>query len=151
MTTTKYHFKKLDADPDQFFDILPQDWQDEIVPHWDNYKNTATIYIIESEGHVIAGGILFSTCSPDISYYKKEAQSWFDKGYLYIGYLWVAEDMRNMNLGSFWLNQLKKELPEQHFWLLIEEERLHNFYLKNDFRLIETLKNDVHSEWLYAF
>ena len=144
-------FSKLKSNPNQFFDILPEDWQDEIVPFWDDYKNTASIYVIKEDSHVIAGGILFSTCSPDITYFKKEAQTWFENGFLYIGFLWVSEDKRNNNLGSFWLDELKKQLPNQKLWLLIEEERLHSFYLKNDFNLDKTIKNNDHLEWLYTF
>jgi hypothetical protein len=146
-----FQFSKLKSNPNQFFDILPEDWQDEIVPFWDDYKNTASIYVIKEDSHVIAGGILFSTCSPDITYFKKEAQTWFENGFLYIGFLWVAEDNRNNNLGSFWLDELKRQLPNQKLWLLIEEERLHSFYLKNDFKLDKTIKNNDHLEWLYTF
>ena len=106
-----FQFEKLKSNPNQFFDILPGDWQDEIVPFWDDYINTASIYVIKEDSHVIAGGILFSTCSPDILYFKKEAQTWFKNGFLYIGFLWVAEDKRNNNLGSFWLDELKRQLP----------------------------------------
>ena len=146
-----FQFEKLKSNPNQFFDILPEDWQDEIIPFWDDYKNTASIYVIKEDSHVIAGGILFSTCSPDILYFKKEAQTWFKNGFLYIGFLWVAEDKRNNNLGSFWLDELKRQLPNQKLWLLIEEERLHSFYLKNDFKLDKTIKNNDHLEWLYTF
>lgn len=144
-------FKKIKSNPNQFFDILPKDWQDDIVPFWEDYKDNASIYIIKENSQVEAGGIIFSTPSPDILYYKKEAQKWFDNKYLYIGFLWVNKNKRNNNLGSFWISELKKQLPNQKFWLLIEEERLHSFYLKNDFKLIKIFKKDDHSEWLYAY
>lgn len=143
-------FKHLEEDH-QFFNILPQDWQDEIVPHWSRYKESSDIYILIENDEIIGGGIIFSTCPPDIDYYRDEAQQWFNDGYLYLGFIWIAENKRNMNLGSFWLDELKKQNLNQSYWLLIEEEHLHRFYQKNDFTLIKTIVNDHNPEWLYAF
>src|SRR5690606_23541976 len=134
-----------------FFDILPQDWQDEIVPHWNRYKEFSDIYVLIENDEIIGGGITFSTCPPDIDYYRNESQQWFEEGYLYLGFIWIAEEKRNMNLGSLWLDELKKHYPNQSYWLLIEEEHLHRFYQKNDFVLMKTIVHDHNPEWLYAF
>jgi hypothetical protein len=144
-------FKLLETNPKIFFDILPQDWQDEIVPFWNQYEDSSRIYVLKEDGQIIGGGIVFSTCPPDVLYYKKEAQNWFQNGYLYVGFIWIAENRRNKNLGSFWLDGLKKIYPEQKFWLLTEEEHLHRFYQKNEFVLIETILNNGITEWLYTF
>lgn len=146
-----FQFNQLQTDSSKFFDILPKDWQDEIVPFWTHYEDSSNIFVIEENDSIIGGGIIFSTTPPDVIYYKEEAQLWFENGYLYIGFLWVAEDKRNNNLGSFWLDELKKRHPDQKFWLLIEDERLHRFYQRNGFKLIKTIINDEHSEWLYSF
>ncbi|MGJ8592982.1 MAG: GNAT family N-acetyltransferase [Aquaticitalea sp.] len=144
-------FQKLVSNPFDFFELLPQDWQDGIVPHWKNYKDDSIIYVIVENGEIIGGGIVFSTCPPDIRYYEKEAQQLFDNGYLYLGYIWIAEHKRNLNLGSFWLNELKKTNPGQNYWLLIEEEHLHRFYQKNDFNMERMITNLDHLEWLYIY
>ena len=146
-----YMFKQLKDHHHLFFDMLPQDWQVEIVPHWAQYKDLASIYVIEEQEQIIGGGIVFATCPPDILYYQKEAQNWFDNDYLYLGFIWISEDKRNNNLGSFWLEELKSAQPKQGYWLLIEEEHLHRFYQKNKFVLSKTIIQNNQMEWLYSY
>ncbi|MCK7590984.1 GNAT family N-acetyltransferase [Subsaxibacter sp. CAU 1640] len=138
-------------DSKQFFDILPKDWQDEIVPFWDNYRVDSKIYVIKEDEQIIGGGVVFSTCPPDVDYYKKEAQQWFDKNFHYLGFIWIDKNKRNRNLGSYWLYELKKAYPNQKYWLLIEEEHLHRFYQKNGFVLDKMIVNNGTPEWLYTF
>lgn len=142
-------FKQLTSDPHQFFDLLPTEWQQEIVPFWDDYEALAKIYSIEEAGAIIGGGIVFYACPPNFTYFEDEANYWFSKGYLYLGFIWIAEDKRSKNLGSFWLNQLKLAESHQKYFLLTEENRLHRFYVKNGFTRIKSLKNEDHFEWLY--
>ncbi len=144
-------FKWLQDSANLFFDILPKDWQDEIVPFWTRYEASANIYIIKENNRIIGGGIVFATTPPDVIYFQEEAREWFDNEYLYIGFLWIAEDRRDNNLGSYWLDELKKKHPNQKYWLLIEEERLHRFYQRNGFLLNKTIIRDQHTEWLYSF
>ncbi len=144
-------FKALNDHHHSFFDMLPMDWQQEIVPFWDDYEDSSTIYVIEQNKQIIGGGIVFTTCPPDIDYYKTEAKEWFDNGYNYLGFIWIAENKRNMNLGSFWLEELKKSNPNQSYWLLIEEDHLHRFYQKNGFVLNKTIVHNHSPEWLYSF
>ncbi|MEZ4792847.1 MAG: GNAT family N-acetyltransferase [Gelidibacter sp.] len=146
-----FSFKHLQNNTNLFFQILPEGWQDEIVPFWDAYKDSSEVYVILEKDQVIGGGIVFSTSPPDLSYYKKEAMQWFCNHYLYIGFLWIAEDKRNKNLGSFWLDELKRTNPEQKYWLLIEDERLHRFYQRNGFVLNKTICHGQNPEWLYVF
>ena len=53
-------FEKLKGNPNQFFDILPQEWKNIIIPNWVFYKKTATIYVIKENNEIICGGIVFS-------------------------------------------------------------------------------------------
>lgn len=142
-------FKQLTSQPQQFFDLLPTEWQQEIVPFWGDYEALAKIYSIEEAGEIIGGGIVFYACPPNFTYFEDEANYWFGKGYLYLGFIWIAEDKRSKNLGSFWLNQLKLAESHQKYFLLTEENRLHRFYVKNGFTRIKSLKNEDHFEWLY--
>lgn len=144
-----FTFRELKNNPQHFFEILPQDWQDEIVPFWDNIKNEAKIYIIEEETTIIGGGMVFYKSPPNFDYFETEATYWFNKGYLYLGFIWIDEQRRNNNLGSFWLNQLKSQNPQQKFFLLTEEDYLQHFYEKNSFTQIKSVNNGDLLEWLY--
>ena len=70
-----------------FFKILPKDWQEGIVPFWENYKETTKGYLLIDKNEIIAGGLVFSTCPPDMLYHKDEAEKWIKKGYLYVGFI----------------------------------------------------------------
>jgi diamine N-acetyltransferase len=59
--------------------------------------------------------------------------------------------MRGQNLGSQWLEAIKKQLPNQKFWLLIEDEHLHHFYIKNGFERIQNFQNGDVTEGLYVY
>lgn len=143
-------FKDSTARPEQFFSILPPDWQAAIRPFWPGYEDTARIYTLESEGEVAGGGIVFSAVSPDTMFYRDEAQRWFDEGYLYIGFLWVAEQHRGRQLGSMWLQELFRLFPGQGFWLAIEDYPLLPFYERNGFRLAKEVKGEWGPEWVLA-
>lgn len=144
-------FKEHLADPQLFFKLLPKSWQKAIVPYWETYTGKAVIYVLEEHGTVVAGGVLFKDLFKDVKAFQEEAKHWFDKGYFYIGYIWVVKSKRGQNLGSKWLIGLLKEHPNQKFWLTIEEENLKNFYLKNGFRLIKKLQKGSTTEWLLVY
>lgn len=149
------YYKSMDfnetKDYDTFLNILPPDWQESIMPFWEAYKDSTKCYVIFEHDKPIAGGLVFSKCSPDILYVKEEADEWFDKGYLYLGYIYVLENKRGQNLGSLWLLNLKKANPNQKYWLTIEDSVLHEFYAKNGFVKIKTIYNDLYEEIVYAF
>jgi GNAT superfamily N-acetyltransferase len=135
-----------------FFKILPQDWQEIISKIWDKVKETATIYAIVDEGSIIAGGIVFFKNIPEMTKFELErGQHYFDIGYGYIGFLWVAEDRRNEQLGSKWLSLLKKQEVKQGFWLTIEEAGLKKFYEKNSFQTIAESEDKENIEWLCVY
>ncbi len=147
----EHRFIESTNSPDLFFNALPEDWQEGIVPFWQDYKHTAKIYVLESAGEVLGGGIVFSTVSPDTqpSYYE-EAQRWFDQGYLYIGFLWFSEQHRGKQLGSKWLHHLYDLLPDQNFWLAIDDFKLSAFYQRNGFQLIHKLELEESNEWILS-
>ncbi len=136
-----------------FFQILPQDWQEAILPFWNEYKTSTRCYVLTDENqNIIAGGLVFTQCPPDMVYAEEEANKWLNKGYEYLGFIYVIEERRKQNLGSIWLTQLKQMNPKQKYWLVIEEEKLDAFYVKNGFKYKKTLNlNDDNQEMLYSF
>lgn len=144
-------FKKLQNNHYLFLEMLPNDWQDELQPFWADIKDYSELYVLKENETIIGGGIVFTKAPPDILYFKEEAQEWFDSGFLYLGFIWISENKRNMNLGSLWLEELKKTDPTQKYWLLIEDDNLHRFYDRNGFILTKTIYTQDHPEWLYSF
>lgn len=76
--------KNITKNPAQFFNILPKDWQESIIPHWNALKETSRVYILEHEMEICAGGIIFSSIIPEMEGYEEEAEYWFSKNYLYM-------------------------------------------------------------------
>ncbi|MGE0560742.1 MAG: GNAT family N-acetyltransferase [Flavobacteriales bacterium] len=144
-----FQFKK--SNEQTFFKLLPEEWKESIVPFWEYYRDSSVIYALYQENQLIAGGIIFNKCSPDMMYNEIEAKKWFNKGYLYLGFIWVVEEFRDNKIGSKWLQSLKDKFPTQKFWLTIDEENLALFYIKNGFKLITTLKNEHDTEWLLTY
>src|SRR5690606_40674122 len=89
MSAQKLH--KLKASHERFFELLPDDWKEVIVPFWKDYKKSAAMYVFEKDSEIIAGGIVFSTCPPDLLTYKNELKHWFFDGYFYLGFIFVKE------------------------------------------------------------
>ena len=144
-------FTNATESPEQFFNMLPEDWQVLIVPYWESYKDVAKIYVLKENEEVVAGGLVFSKSLPDMSDFERAQQHFFKEGYLYIGFIWVPLDKRNKNLASQWLTLLKNLDPTQKYWLTIEEEWLKHFYEKNGFVLIEESDDAADKEWLYVY
>ncbi len=139
------------SEAEVFFEILPQDWQDTIVPYWGDYGHNAIIYVLRIDGEICAGGIVFLVLPPEMGDFWEEAQYWFQKGYHYIGFVWVPEHRRNLNYGSIWLSELKKLDPSQKYWLTTEEKPLKRFYDTNGFRYIKTLVHGDIEEDLFIY
>ena len=135
----------------QFFDMLPLDWIGDIKPFWESYKHTTTCYMLYENNEPIAGGLVFANCPPDMLYVKNEAAYWFERGYLYLGFIFVLENRRGQNLGSLWLSKLKDLNPNQNYWLTVEDKSLEAFYTKNGFERIKTLNNNGQQEILFNF
>jgi GNAT superfamily N-acetyltransferase len=143
-----HQFVDLTHSHQRFFEILPSDWSAEIAPFWDAYATNTRIFGVLENDLVVAGAIVFSTVSPDTQGYAKEAQSWFDKGYLYIAFLFVSSDYRGKGLGSFWVEELRKAMPAQSFWLAIDDPELTNFYEPLGFNIQQEVLNDGTPEWI---
>lgn len=143
-----YIFSDLSDSAELFFAMLPADWQAGIVPFWQDYQSSARVYTLRKDHRLAGGGLVFSKPSPDTLTYKNEAQNWFDKGYLYIGFLWIDQQFRNRQLGSYWLQQVFRQNPGQKFWLAIEDESLASFYSKNGFYLKKTIHLADSCEWI---
>ena len=134
-----------------FFNMLPVDWQESIVPHWKNLKKNATIYLLEDKDEICAGGIVFSTNIPEMEGYSDEADYWYFKNYLYIGYVWVPISKRNKNYGTLWFNNLIALDKNQHYWLTIEDKKLRYFYEKIGFTYVKTLLCKDIKEELFVY
>ena len=142
---------QLCKEPNEFLKILPLDWQEFLEPFWDEIKPYTACYVMVDAGEILAGGLVFSKCPPDMLYAKSEANEWLELGYKYLGFIFVKESFRNRNLGSLWLKNLKATFPEQNFWLTIEDFKLDSFYTKNDFKLVKKLNNEGEEEGLYVY
>jgi GNAT superfamily N-acetyltransferase len=136
---------------DSYFHILPLDWQETIVPFWKDLKTSTKAYVLLDDNQIIAGGLVFSQCPPDMLYARDEAEAWLNKGYLYVGFIYVIEEKRHQNLGSIWLDNLKKMFPKQKYWLTIEDLKLDTFYTKNGFKKVKSLNNHGIEEVLYTY
>jgi GNAT superfamily N-acetyltransferase len=146
--STKIRFFECTETPENFFRILPDDWQESIVPCWPEYNDSTQIFVLEDKGEIVGGGLVFSKVSPDTLYYKEEAQRWFDSGYLYLAYIWVAEKHRGRKLGSVWLQNIHQHFTKQKFWLAIEDYNLVNFYALNGYRLVKEIQGEENPEWI---
>ncbi|MDP3360451.1 MAG: hypothetical protein Q8S41_14000 [Lutibacter sp.] len=144
-------FSNATNNPEQFFNILPNDWQYLIVPYWESYKDVAKIYVLKENEEVVAGGLVFSKSLPDMSDFERSLQYLFKEGYLYIGFIWVPLEKRNRNFASQWLTLLKNQDPNQKYWLTIEEEWLKHFYEKNGFKLMKESDGADNKEWLFTW
>jgi len=144
-------FKENTSCAAEFFAILPNDWHDDIASVWDDYKSSAKIYVLEENNNIVGGGIVFSTLSPDLRAVPEIAQKYYQKGMLYLAFIWINETHREKGLGSFWLTQLLKQQPTQGFWLTIEDLKLKGFYENVGFKLGKSYMNEGIEEWVMEF
>ncbi len=144
-------FKDITDRAFAFFDILPTDWQDAIVPIWDTYREHARVYILEEENQICAGGVIFFGIPPDMDAFREESGYWAAQGYHYIGFVWVPENKRKKKYGSAWLRSLIEHNPEQGYWLTTEEAALTEFYTRNQFRYVRTLRHRQLEEQLLVY
>lgn len=144
-------FKDITDEAFAFFDTLPPDWQEAIVPVWDQYMEHSRVYILEEAGQICAGGIVFYGMPPEMDHFREEATRWVAKGYHYIGFVWVPENQRKKKYGSAWLLSLIQRNPEQGYWLTTEESALTEFYTRNQFRYIKTLRHRHCEEQLLVY
>lgn len=147
LSSPDQRFIEVTQTPERFFKILPDDWQESIIPYWLQYQDTARVYTIEYGGEVLCGGIIFSTNPPETPY-ASEAIELFQRGYLYIGFLWVSEKHRGRKLGLEWIEKIRNQYPLQNFWLAIDEYWLKTFYERIGFHVVKEVPVESGSEWI---
>ena len=148
MKSFNFHFREIPASSNAFFEILPEDWQDSILPFWKGYVEDTRVFVLEEDQKIVGGGLVFATPAPDTKVYEKLAQEYFDSGYLYIGFLWISEEKRGLGLGSFWLKELFIRFPKQKYWLSIEEIELESFYEKHGFKTVNRVELEKSTDWV---
>lgn len=145
-------FINLGIDGQNFFKILPRDWQGVIVPLWDDYREKADIYVFEGTLGVTVGGIVFRTAPPNMTDFEIEASdTYVNSHFHYIGFLFVDPKYRGQSLGSKWLSALKERFPNRSYWLTVEEEGLRSFYTKNGFRCSSISREGANPEWIFTY
>ena len=144
-------FRSLEKDPIQFFNILPQDWQQIIVPNWEEFKDSASIYVFKENEAVIAGGIVFKSGHPNSTDFENKYNYLYDEKYYYIGFLCVIPEKRNQQLASKWLSKVHSLNTNQKYWLTIEEASLQNFYQKNGYKLLAESNTSQSKECILTY
>lgn len=137
--------------PFPFFSLLPKDWTDGLVPNWNLLKNNATVFVLENDTEICAGGIIFSKITPEMDSCKEDALYYFSKNYLYVGYVWVPENKRNRNYGFNWFKELFKADKNKHYWLVTEDKMLRKFYEKIGFVYQKTINFNEEEEELFCY
>ncbi|MBT30055.1 MAG: hypothetical protein CMO01_10385 [Thalassobius sp.] len=154
-TLEAFIFTKLESNSNLFFDILPDEWSNDIVPVWSQYEKSSSIYVVKLKGKIIGGGILFNTPAPDTKHYNALAISklntWFDKGYKYIAYFLIQDQYRGMGIGLKWLMEIIALQLNQGLFLTVDEQSLINFYEKVGFKLQEEIRLKDCKEWVLVW
>jgi GNAT superfamily N-acetyltransferase len=131
-------FKEILNPTVEFFDFLPRDWQDELLPQWPVLVKSAKVFCIYKDNdqvNLITMGIVFSGDLPQLTPYEKTIKNLLI-GYSYIGYVYTLPEYRGQGCGSKWFTGLIAHYPKHNFWLTIEEPALANFYQKNNFEIL---------------
>ncbi|TYP98723.1 acetyltransferase (GNAT) family protein [Tenacibaculum adriaticum] len=139
------------TDSKKYFNILSEEWKELITPVWQQHASSSNIYGLFLNNELIGGGILFSKMPPFATQFEKDNATLFEKGYLYLGYVWVRENHRNKGYASNFLTLLKNEHPNQKYWLTIEEENLRYFYEQNGFTVYAESENEYPKEWILTY
>lgn len=133
---------------EEFFKILPRDWQENIVPYWNHYAHQTKIYVYLEEEKLIGGGLVFDQLSPDMEIHRDKFAGFLKKKMKYLGFIWIIESHRSLGLGKKWLQDIIALYPETGLWLSIEEESLKFFYQKMGFNVVEKLTSSNDQEWI---
>jgi GNAT superfamily N-acetyltransferase len=133
---------------DEFFQILPKDWQEQIVPYWNTYKQQTRVYVWLEGGQLIGGGLVFDNLSPDMEIHRNLLQKYLKPHMKYLGFIWINDSYRSQGLGKKWLQEIFVQHPQNGFWLSIEDENLKYFYSKLGFSVVEKLSHSDNEEWI---
>ncbi len=134
-------FRKL-VSPSEFFNILPQDWRDDLLPQWQDLEGTSDVFVVKYRADVISGGIVFHQMLPQLSAVEFQASMLF-KNVPYIGYIYTQPEYRSLGAASFWFHALFNRRKNQSYWLSIEDLRLSFFYQKFGFSLYEFKEQSI--------
>lgn len=148
---SKRQFLKWEGPMDKFVAAMPEDWQPDFEQYLKSSRDHMELFAITDDDQIVAGGIVFEGLPSEMKIFEVEVDSFIEKGYRYIGFLFVVPEHRKQNLGSTWLYCVKAMQGTNGFWLTVEEPGLREFYEKNGFRWMGTLKKGRLSEELMVF
>lgn len=145
-------FNKVTQPPISFFDFLPEDWKEELLPQWDNLRSSSEVYTITIDRELICMGIVFKEVLPKLSMTEKRVQKMFIN-YSYIGYLYTLPKYRGQGFATKWFEFIQKQDPKRNFWLAIEESNLIEFYSKLGFKKYEDSEDfeDFQDEYILYY
>lgn len=144
-------FMQWQGAPDQFLAAMPEEWRADFRLYLESCADRMELFVITDNGQIIAGGIVMNGLPPEMKRFEKDIKHYIEKGYLYIGFLFVATEYRKQNIGSTWLRHITEAFDTQGFWLTVEDVGLIEFYEKNGFGWKGTLTQDQLSEELLVF
>lgn len=150
ITSSSLTLLKVIINENTFFSILPKEWQELIIPAWKEHQNSSKIYGLFLNNILVGGGILFDTLPPFATKIEKNNIHLFNKGYLYLGYVYISERYRNKGYASIFLTQLKTQ--HRKLWLTVEEAALLYFYKQNGFKIYtEDTSLTNTKEWILTY
>lgn len=138
----------LNSNPQPFFTLLPSDWREELASLWPEVCDNSQLLGLELDGCLIGGGMVLRQSTPDTQAYIELAQSLFDRGLLYIAYLWISPDHRGHDYGGCWLRAVRHRFIDKGFWLAIEDSGLRRFYQQHGFVVADTVSSAGCREWI---
>jgi len=147
-TPSPVEFIEITSDAQSFFRFLPPDWAFDIEPLWPQYSESTKIYALKERHSLVAAGLLFSKASPDTKAYREKAEQRFQRGLLYLGFLYVQESEQKKGQGSLWMRSVLNIDPQKKYWLSVESQSLIPFYSQFGFYVSEeVILPDLH-EWI---
>ncbi|MER3374609.1 MAG: GNAT family N-acetyltransferase [Allomuricauda sp.] len=144
-------FFKWQGVPDRFLEAMPENWWADFHFYQEHSKDCMELFVMTEQDKIVAGGIVMEGLPPDMKIFEKRVGPFIEKGYLYIGFLFVVKEYRGQDIGSTWLRCIKGVYGANGFWLTVEEPGLIGFYKKNGFRWEESLTQGQRSEELLIF
>ncbi len=147
----KGQFLKWEGPLEEFVAAMPEDWWPDFQLYLEDSRDSMELFTITDYDQIVAGGMVLEALPREMKVFEIEAAPFIEKGYLYIGFLFVIPEYRRRNLGSAWLSCVKALYATKGFWLTLEEPGLREFYEKNGFRWVGTLKQGGLSEELMVF
>lgn len=136
---TGRQFLKWEGSLDEFLTGMPEEWRLDFCMYLENSVDRMELFTITEQGHILGGGMLFKGLPPEMKIFEKEVEPFVERGYLYIGFLFVVPEYRGQNIGSTWLGCIKTLYGDKGFWLTVEEPGLVSFYEKSGFKWTDTL------------